>query len=50
MALLITDECINCDVCEPAQMKPSPKAMIFMSLIQIYAPNVLGILMSRNAW
>ncbi len=49
MALLITDECINCDVCEPE----CPNDAIYMGP-EIYeidpknVPNVSGILMRRS--
>ena len=51
MALKITDECINCDVCEPA----CPNEAIFAG-DDIYVINpelcteVWGILMCHNVW
>lgn len=50
MALMITDECINCDVCEPE----CPNDAItwgwkFMKLIPTSALNVWGITTPLNA-
>ena len=50
MALMITDECINCDVCEPE----CPNQAIYMGeaiyeIDHTSAPNASATLTSRNA-
>jgi len=50
MALLITDECINCDVCEPsARTAPSRRATRSTSSIRISAPSASATTTPRSA-
>ena len=47
MALIITDECINCDVCEPE----CPNSAISQGdAIYVIDPNAWAITIRRNAW
>lgn len=51
MALLITDECINCDVCEPVCPNEAiSEGEDIMSLTLICVRSALDISMNRNVW
>jgi len=49
MSMMITDECINCDVCLPeCPTTPSPRAMRFTSSIPTNAPNASATSIRRS--
>ena len=51
MALIITDECINCDVCEPECPNDAISQGDTIYIIDPKnAPSVLAITTRRNAW
>ena len=50
MALMITDECINCDVCEPECPNGAISQGDEIYEIPTCAPNAWVIMKPRNAW